>query len=234
MRLYETERIRRLLRALPRGGPLAWLEIVLLVGLGIVLANLAWTILTPVGPLGNWRPRQAMVLPADARRALFARFDPFYRTSDQPAAAQAVTALSLGLFGVRINEATGLGSAIIATPDGIQSSFVVGDEIVPGVTLKAVAIDHVVLDKGGADELLYLDQSESAPVARPTAAPGLDLSGLATPAAAPTRTPQNAATAPASAAPTTMPTAPPGATINFAPQHNEAAPTNANSATPNR
>jgi general secretion pathway protein C len=39
----------------------------------------------------------------------------------------------------------------------------VGDEIAAGATLKAVAIDHVVLDRGGAEEVLYLDQSEPAP-----------------------------------------------------------------------
>jgi general secretion pathway protein C len=36
---------------------------------------------------------------------------------------------------------------------------VVGDQIVPGVTLKEVAYDHVVIDRGSAPETLFLDQS---------------------------------------------------------------------------
>jgi general secretion pathway protein C len=72
------------------------------------------------------------------------------------------------VFGIRVNEATGGGSAIIATPDGTQNSFAVGDEIMPGVTLKAVAFDHVTIDHGGAAEDVYIDQSKPAtPVAAP-------------------------------------------------------------------
>src|SRR3546814_8437793 len=88
-------------------------------------------------------PRQPVGLPAGARLALFARFDPFYRTAPDDDGAQAVTSLPLKLMGVRINEATGLGSAIIATPDDVQTSYAVGDEITGGAKLKAVAIDHV-------------------------------------------------------------------------------------------
>jgi general secretion pathway protein C len=204
MRLDQSERFQRMLRRLPRGGPLGWLEIVLLVGLAIALAQLVWTIATPVGPFGDWRPRRAMVLPTDARTALFARFDPFYRTvaAEGPGS---VTSLSLKLFGVRINEATGLGSAIIETPDHVQSSYAVGDEIIDGVTLKAVAIDHVVLGTGVADELLYLDQSDSVQVVAPGSAapaPVAPTGGAATP---PIRTQPGFTTSPA------------GNTINFAP-----------------
>src|SRR3546814_6181226 len=72
--------------------------------------------------------RQPVGLPAGARLALFARFDPFYRTAPDDDGAQAVTSLPLKLMGVRINEATGLGSAIIATPDDVQTSYAVGED----------------------------------------------------------------------------------------------------------
>lgn len=166
MRLTLHPRLSRIVRALPQGGPLAWLEVVLLVVLAVQLARVVWTVATPVGPLGRWRPEQPAQMTPAARAALFARFDPFFR-GGAASGPVAVTSLSLTLFGVRLNEASGQGSAIIAGPDGIQSSVAVGDEIVAGVKLKAVAIDHVVIDRGGADETLYLDQSQAAPVATP-------------------------------------------------------------------
>lgn len=170
MRLTLHPRLSRVVRALPQGGPLAWLEILLLVLLAVQLARLVWTVATPVGPLGRWKPEQPAQMTPAARTALFARFDPFFRTGTAPGPA-AVTSLSLKLFGIRMNEASGQGSAIIAGPDGIQSSVGVGDEIVAGVKLKAVTIDHVVIDRGGTEETLYLDQSQAAPVATPGAAP---------------------------------------------------------------
>jgi general secretion pathway protein C len=72
------------------------------------------------------------------------------------------------LFGTRTNEATGGGSAIIAGPDGVQTSYAVGDEISPGIKLKSVAFDHVIIDRGGAEENLFIDQSGAVvPVSPP-------------------------------------------------------------------
>ncbi len=142
---------------------MAWLEIALLLVLAFQIARLFWAAVTPIGPVGAWQPRAAAELPASARQALFARLDPFFRGQAAAGPTQ-VTSLSLKLFGIRVNEASGGGSAIVAGPDGIQQSFGIGDEIVPGVVLKAVALDHVVITRGGSDESLYLDQSQPAPV----------------------------------------------------------------------
>lgn len=151
---------------MPQGGPLAWLEILLLVVLAVQIARLIWTVATPVGPLGRWQPEQPAQMTPAARAALFARFDPFFRSNADTGPA-AVTSLSLKLFGIRLNEASGGGSAIVAGPDGVQSSVAVGDEIVAGVRLKAVSIDHVVIDRGGTEETLYLDQSQPAAAVSP-------------------------------------------------------------------
>jgi general secretion pathway protein C len=78
-----------------------------------------------------------------------------------------ITSLPLKLYGVRLDEATGHGSAIIATPDGVQQSFAVGDELIPGIRLKSVARDNVTIDRGGSAEQLFLDQSVLAPTAQP-------------------------------------------------------------------
>ena len=127
-------------------------------------AILLWMVVTPVSPLGAWKPAGVRVLSPAARTALFAGFDPFNRTAVQIAATGpgTVTGLALTLFGVRVNAATGGGTAIIAGADGIQQVYRVGTEVMPGVTLSGVHFDYVELAHNGANELLYLDQSKPA------------------------------------------------------------------------
>ncbi|QGP78468.1 type II secretion system protein N [Sphingobium sp. CAP-1] len=144
---------------------LAWLERGLLLLVALLLVRLAWAIVTPVGSFGPWEGRQAQLLSPGARQALFASFDPFFRTGAPQQGGGVVTSLALTVYGIRLNEGSGLGSAIIAGPDGVQNSFAVGDEILPGVVLKSVAFDHVTIDRGGAEEQLFLDQSTPAPAA---------------------------------------------------------------------
>ena len=150
---------------------LAYILIVLLaILLAVQAARLFWTVVTPVGPLGNWRAPSVNVVPASARVALFSGFDPFFR-NDQPATGSAnITSLSLTLFGIRANESSGGGSAIIAGEDGMQNSFGVGEEVAPGVILDSVAFDHVILSRGGVKESLYLDQSVPADTVGTTSA----------------------------------------------------------------
>lgn len=135
----------RLMRA---GEALGWALV------GLVLARAVWLAITPAGPLGDW---QAAAPPALAGVAV----DPFFPQADTP--ADAVSGLDLALVGTRVDAASGRGSAIIATPDGQQQGFASGDEIMPGVRLVAVAFDSVTLDRGGARETLYIDQSGPAP-----------------------------------------------------------------------
>jgi len=137
-----------------------WIEAALLVFVLIQVARLMWAVVTPVGLFGEWRANEPVVISSDARRALFAGFDPFFRAGGQAGqSVQQITSLPLKLFGIRVNEASGGGSAIIANESDVQTSYAVGDEIAPGVTLKAVAFDHVVIQRGGASETLYIDQS---------------------------------------------------------------------------
>lgn len=139
----------------------------LLIGQGV---RLLWALVVPLSPLGAWQPQAAAIVPPAQRRALFASFDPFFRGDGQGPGRATVTALGLTLHGVRINEATGGGSAIIAGEDGVQTSHAVGDAVAPGVVLAGVAFDHVLLDRDGARETLFLDQS-GAPPAPPQAVP---------------------------------------------------------------
>jgi general secretion pathway protein C len=154
-------------------------DVVLILGVAGAAVVLFWALFKPLGPVGRWQALRGAPVVADPN--LLTRFDPFFRDGGAAGAA-AVTSLPLKLFGIRVDQAMGRGSAIIATPDGVQSSYGVGDEIVPGVKLKSVAFDHIVLERGGADEQLFLDQSVAAPV---VGAPGTPASPSAPGAPAP-------------------------------------------------
>ena len=166
MRLELDARARRLLRRLPRTNVYSALELLLLGVLAVQCARLLWVIVTPVGPLGAWRPVQPGV--AGSPIEILRGFDPFFRSAPVSGQPAVVTSLQLTLYGTRIDEAVGGGSAIIAGPDGVQMSIAVGDEIVPGVKLKSVAFDHVTVDRGGAVEDLFIDQSGGAAAVTPT------------------------------------------------------------------
>ncbi len=176
------ERVRvqfRTMTLLPLGNILIALIVILL---AIQVTRLFWVVVTPVGPLNGWRAPSVNLVPPSARQALFSSFDPFYPIDSVAATTQNVTSLNLVLFGVRANESSGGGSAIIAGEDGIQKSFAVGEEVAPGVTLDAVAFDHVILSRGGVKESLYLDQSVPAETVSPSgtasqAAPAAPASG---------------------------------------------------------
>ena len=149
----------------------------LVAALAVQAARLIWAVVAPVGPVGEWRP--ATIHSSAVSRSGATGFDPFFRLA-APSQDTVVTSLALTLFGVRMDMATGRGSAIIATADGVQSSYAVGDEIEPGVTLKMVSFDNVTIDRGGVAEQIFLDQSVAAPVAQPSEAgafPAGDASG---------------------------------------------------------
>lgn len=186
MRLAIDPRRWRLFRRLPRYSLLSLTELALLALLAVQGARLVWVLVTPLGPLGDWRPSAGPDLDR-ARAVLASGFDPFFRLGRAQGPA-VVTSLSLKLFGVRVDEATGRGSAIIAGPDNVQTSYSVGEAIQPGVTLKSVGYDSVVISRGGADETLYLDQSGAAP-ATATPAPAPANTGLLSAPANPTSAP---------------------------------------------
>jgi general secretion pathway protein C len=180
MRIALDPRARLFFARLPRTSAYTLLELVLLSLLAVQCARLVWTIVTPVGPIGDWRP-EASLRPA-GQIGLLGSFDPFFRLDNQ-AGPVVVTSLNLALHGIRQDEASGRGSAIIATPDGVQRSFAVGEEIVPGVTLTAVAFDSVTISRGGVTEQLFMDQSPPAQVVGTAAPPVAGPSGAAPPAA---------------------------------------------------
>ncbi|MDB5724798.1 MAG: hypothetical protein JWQ16_1552 [Novosphingobium sp.] len=159
--------MRRLPRRFPYFWPYIGVEAALIVVLAVQCARLFWLFAAPVGPIGDWQIAPATDL---AGRKVLTTVDPFFRASGRPGPGT-VTSLPLKLYGVRLDEATGRGSAIIATPDGVQLSYAVDDAIMPGIRLKSVARDNVTLDRGGIAEQLYLDQSVPVAVAQPKVVP---------------------------------------------------------------
>src|SRR5215213_3743080 len=143
------------------------LELALLALIALQCARLIWTAVTPVGPLGDWSAGPETGSPATGA---LGGFDPFFRLSGSGGPVT-VTSLNLKLFGIRQDQASGQGSAIIAGSDGQQRSIAVGEEIEPGVSLKAVGFDSVTISRGGADEQLFMDQSEAPATVAPPGAP---------------------------------------------------------------
>lgn len=159
---FDQNTVRRL-RQLPQRYAYTGAELALLTLLAFQLAKLSWTVLTPVEPLGDWRPATAPVA-APTEAPVLRDFDAFFRTAADTGPV-AVTSLNLTLLGTRVDTVSGRGSAIIDS-NGVQSSFFVGEEVMPGVRLAAVDFDNVTLERGGTREKLYLDQS--APAGGPT------------------------------------------------------------------
>ena len=100
MRLKLDARARRILRRMPVVNVYSVVELALLAGLAVQCARLAWTIVTPITPLGDWRPATPMVVgaPADILRG----FDPFFRLGGAAGQPATVTSLQLTLFGTRM------------------------------------------------------------------------------------------------------------------------------------
>ena len=87
-------------------------------------------------------------------------FDPFFRNEQEIIIPDAVlesapeTTLNLKVFGMRAHIDGDNSSAIIQTPDGKQAAYIIGAEIIPGVTLQSVDVDFVILDRNGTAERL--------------------------------------------------------------------------------
>jgi general secretion pathway protein C len=170
----------RLWRQVPPQLPYQIIEFALIALLALQVARLIWIAVAPLGPVGDWKA--ATGIRASSDDAILTKFDPFFRGVGATGPA-VVTGLAIKLFGVRVDQAMGRGSAIIATPDGVQSSYAVGDEIMPGVTLKAVTFEGVTIDRGGAEEQVFLDQSVVASVVQTGSAPMPNVSALPLPVA---------------------------------------------------
>tara|TARA_R110000868_G_scaffold2384_9_gene17764 strand:+ start:94 stop:939 length:846 start_codon:yes stop_codon:yes gene_type:complete len=83
------------------------------------------------------------------------------------------TQLNLALHGIRLGATAQSGGAIIQTPDNRQGFFAAGDSIIDGVTLAEVDIDHVIINRRGIREALYLREAANATRAAASSAPAI-------------------------------------------------------------
>jgi general secretion pathway protein C len=174
----------RLLRRLGVRDALGLAEILIVALLAVLVARLVWALVQPLGPLGS---PAGGAMSAGIDTSVLARFDPFF-AAPAPSGPIVVSDLDLDLFGTRVDNVSGRGSAILSVDGGPQRSYGVGDELMPGVLLHSVAFDSVTVSRGGTLEQLFLDQSVPAtPVGHtgqtrqvaPAATPVLDVNRLA-------------------------------------------------------
>jgi len=143
-----------------------WTKALLFAGVAIQAARLLWAVATPVGPLGDWMPASARALPPQVQMAILAAVDPFVRGGSLAASGPVAAQLDVKLYGVRGEGGLGGGAAIIGLPDGTQQSFVVGEEVAPGVVLAGVHFDYVLLDSGGQQQQrLFLEGTDAGVIA---------------------------------------------------------------------
>ncbi len=67
------------------------------------------------------------------------------------------TRLNIQLSGIISSSIDGQARAIIAESSRRQAYFKVGDEIMPGVLLKAIGVDSIIIDNHKSDEIVQLN-----------------------------------------------------------------------------
>jgi len=166
--LIRTLTVERLRAARIPGDLTIWLKALLVAVLAVQVARLVWAAVTPVGPLGDWRPAGAAAMPPAAQAAVIAAVNPFDR---QGAATVAQLPSDLKLFGVRAGAGSIPGGAIVGLPDGTQISVIVGEAVMPGVVLVGVGFDFADVDRQGTRQRLFIDQDRPPETLGPGGAP---------------------------------------------------------------
>ncbi|WP_192883992.1 type II secretion system protein N [Xanthomonas campestris] len=140
---------------------------VLLVLLAVQGVRLVWLLVTPLGPLGTAQgATTAAPLPALQR-------DVFFRASADSGDFGVV------LHGVRMGGAD--SAAYLSAGDGRQGAYRIGDAVAPGLTLQAIAADHVMVRAGSALRRLPLIEhaTASAAISAPAPASGAPVAAAA-------------------------------------------------------
>lgn len=158
--------------------PLACLLLVLLIA--HLAARLLWALL-PVPQAAQWRAAPVTVLPSarssyDVGPIADAHLFGVYQPGAGDAASAPETRLSLNLLGILAATGSGQSRALIASSDGNEKPYAIGDDVVAGVSLQAIFPDRVVLSRGGLLETLRLNKDAplrgSAPTSAASAAGG--------------------------------------------------------------
>lgn len=131
--------------------------------LGAAVAG-GWRVAHPPGPAAS-----SAAAPALDPVAL-TRFDAFFRDGGPGPRPDAPADLALGGWRLMGTRTGARASAILQAPDGSQAAYRVGEAVGGGLTLKAVAVDHVVLAAPGRERRLEFVAGPPPPPAAPGAA----------------------------------------------------------------
>jgi len=139
-----------------QSGWLIILEAVLILLFLLELLLFSWVIITPAAPPASRIVQRLHTVEPAERKEMFRSFDPFFPAETGSGSQSGPNMQPVRLFGIHLSKTSGLSSAVMATAEGAQHSYAVGDEVTPGVVLKQVAVDHVVISRDGRDEKLVL------------------------------------------------------------------------------
>lgn len=148
--------IARLKNWLRRGGWLPLLELLLIAALGISLAHWTWIALTPraIGASALAGQLEAQRSAPMLKRNLFG-------VAQEGKASPVVDASPtsrIKLLGVMARDIMGGGRAIFALETGKPKTVEAGSQIVPGLVLREVHPDYVLVARNGALERMKLDR----------------------------------------------------------------------------
>lgn len=139
-----------------RGGWSPLLELLLIAALGISLAHWTWVAFTPraiaVSVLADQLAAQRTA--TMVKRNLFGAA----QGGKAPAVVDASPASRIKLLGIISRGVVGGGRAIFALETGKPKTVEAGAEVVPGLVLKEVHSDHVLVARSGSLERMKLDR----------------------------------------------------------------------------
>ncbi len=153
----------RLAHAEPMGRLVA--ECLLVVLLAFALARVVWLVAAPSQNVAKFveRPLPKMLGMASgdtgmvqADRSLLVKFNPFISDAPEFEPDAPETTLNLQLAGLRMTIEGPGSSAVIVTPNGMSGSYIVGDEVLPGVRLEHIRSDRVIISRDGVSETVML------------------------------------------------------------------------------
>lgn len=152
--------IDRLRNWFRRGAWIPLLELALVAALGVTLAHWTWVALAPAAVAASSLVGPSSAAPgvAPVRRNLFGAA----QEGKGPAVIDASPASRIKLLGVLSRGAAGSGRAIFALETGKAKTVEAGSQVVPGLVLKEVHEDHVLVARNGTVERMKLDRRAAA------------------------------------------------------------------------
>ena len=140
-------------------------EVALIVAIGGLVARMIWLALAPQPAVAAYSERPLPTMQTtqvgriDADVSLLVRTNPFEGAGSVTEVVEDApeTQLNLKLIGLRAESGPNPGTATIVLPNNQQKKFSEGEEVLPGVELKSVLSDRVILNRNGIDEVLRLN-----------------------------------------------------------------------------